>query len=586
MRDCAGFGEWLFICRQGSSLRSGYSAIISAPASIRLALLLASFAAAALGGLLFWAYEGRPHDVPDAGGGRFASVSFSPYRAGESPLARIAPTSEEIAEDLAVLAGRFEGVRTYASLEGLEAVPRFARPLGMTVMQGIWLGREPEVNEREVQSGIELANRYPDVIRQIVAGNEVMLRRDLSREQLAAYIDRVKAAVKQPVTYADVWEFWLKNPELASHVDFITIHILPYWEDDPVPIGRALDHVSAVLAKVQAAFPGKRVMIGEVGWPSSGRMREGALPSLVNEARLVRGFVAFARANGIAYNLFEAFDESWKRSLEGTVGGHWGLYDEAREAKFALSGPVSDDSNWRKHFALATALAGLAVLVAAWRRPGLAFLAQLALAVTAEIFGSVLTLDATLSATIALSPFARILAGLGLAANLLLAAMFLYALAARLQGERWPAAALPSAREALNLLRGRPQPGPALGERMLGLLQFCFVVAAGAITVALLFDPRYRDFPSEAFFLPAFGFAALALLGPMPGTSGSEHREEIVLIALLLGGAVGVLLREGAQNLEALGWSAVLVLLALPWSLALSLRLGRSSVAVPPRHPQ
>ncbi len=539
---------------------------------IRAAMLLASFVVSALGGLLYWAHEGRPHAVPDAGVERAASISYSPYRPGESPLAGIAPTRDEISRDLVALAGRVDAVRSYTSREGLEAVPGFARPLGLKVIQGIWLGREPEVNERELRDGIELANRYPDVIREVVVGNEVMLRRDLAPEQLAAYIDRVKAAIKQPVTYADVWEFWLKNPELAPHVDFVTIHILPYWEDEPIAIDHALDHVSAILQRTEAAFQGKRVMIGEVGWPSAGRMREGALPSLANEARLLRGFVEFARAKGIEYNLFEAFDEPWKRSLEGTVGGHWGLYDQDRKPKFALSGPVSNDPHWRTYFALATDLAGLASLVAAWRRPKRGLKAWLAFAAAAELLGTLLTLDARFTSEISWSPFDWITGAVGVAANGLLAALLLHALMARLGGERWPAGALPSAEEALNLLRGRPLAGPTLGERVLGLLQFGFIVAAAVATVALVVDPRYRDFPSEAFLLPALGFAALALARDGSAPAGSGLREEALLTALLLLGGLGVLIREGPHNTQAVGWAAVLVLLALPWGLKLGAR--------------
>ncbi len=545
---------------------------------MRSAVLLLCFVAAALGGLLYWSHEGRKQAVPDAGVARTASVSFSPYRRGESPLARIAPSLDEISGDLAVLADSVDGVRTYTSLEGLEAVPRFARPLGLKVTQGIWLGREPEVNERELASGIDLANRYPDVIERVIVGNEVMLRRDLTAPELAAYIDRVKAAVRQPVSYADVWEFWLKNPELASHVDFITIHILPYWEDAPVAIGHALDHVSAVLAKVQAAFPGKRVMIGEIGWPSAGRMREGAAASLVNEARLIRGFVSLARDRGLDYNLFEAFDEPWKRSLEGTVGGHWGLYDADREAKFALSGPVSNDRLWRRHYALATGFAALALLLAAWRRPALGLAGCLVFACAAELIGTLLVGDATLTLLISWSPFDWIAGALGLAASALLAVLLLRALAEAFAGGRFPAGPLPSAEEALNLLRGRPLPGPSLGERMLGLLQFGFVVAAAVVTVALVVDPRYRDFPSAAFLLPAVGFAALAWREPAAAAAGSLG-EEALLVALLLLGAAAVLIGEGLRNWEALGWCAVLLLLALPWGVRLARRLRPAGAA-------
>jgi exo-beta-1,3-glucanase (GH17 family) len=553
----------------------------------RWAVVLASLLAGALIDLAYWSYEGRPLAVPDAGAAHFASVSFSPYRRGESPLLEISPTLDEIAEDVQVLAGRADGIRTYTSLEGLEAVPRLARPFGLKVMQGAWLGREPATNEQEIASVIDLAHRFPDVIGRVVVGNEVILRRDLTPAQLAAYIDRVRAAIKQPVTYADVWEFWLKTPELAPHVDFITIHILPYWEDAPIAIEHALDHVTAVLRIVQAAFPGKKVMIGEVGWPSFGRMRAAAAPTLANEARLIRGFIRRARAEGLDYNLFAAFDEPWKRNLEGTVGAHWGLYDVDRAPKFALSGPVSNDPSWPWHFSVSSGIAVLAALWAGLPRRALGFPAWLALAASGELLGTLLMHDAMLTSMICWSPFGWIAGALGLAASALLAAMLTRALATALAGSSWPSQPLPVAAEAINLLRGNPTPGPSLGERGLGLLQFGFVTAAAVATVALVVDPRYRDFPSEAFLLPALGFAAFSFFprGTVAHSAlqnGTHMHEEAVLVALLLLGGIGVLVREGLRNTEALGWCATLLLLALPWALRLA-RARRAARAAGPR---
>src|SRR5262249_38391831 len=41
------------------------------------------------------------------------------------------------------------------------------------------------------------------------------------------------------------------------------------------------------------------------------------------------------------------YDQPWKRRLEGTVGGHWGLFDAyRREAKFAWGGRVSNHPHW------------------------------------------------------------------------------------------------------------------------------------------------------------------------------------------------------------------------------------------------
>src|SRR5262249_7144490 len=130
-------------------------------------------------------------------------------------------------------------------------------------------------------------------------------------------------------------------------VDFVTIHILPYWEDFPVSAGQAGRHVVDVQAKAAATFPGKQVMIGEVGWPSAGRMRDGALPSPSNQARVLADVIAAAKRGNWPTNLMEAYDQPWKRQLEGTVGGHWGLLDgEKRMPKFAWGAPVRDHPMW------------------------------------------------------------------------------------------------------------------------------------------------------------------------------------------------------------------------------------------------
>jgi len=162
------------------------------------------------------------------------------------------------------------------------------------------------------------------------------------------------------VTYADVWEFWLRNRELATAVDFITIHILPYWEDIPIPAAAAASHVEAIRNEVMAAFPGKEVFIGEFGWPSAGRMREGALPSPGSQARSLHEVLALARNQNFRVNLIEAYDQPWKRQLEGAVGGHWGLFDAYdRRLKFVSGRPVSNHPNWQFQAAMGIGLAAL-----------------------------------------------------------------------------------------------------------------------------------------------------------------------------------------------------------------------------------
>src|SRR6185312_8932292 len=128
----------------------------------------------------------------------------------------------------------------------------------------------------------------------------------------------------------------------------VTIHILPYWEDFPVSASAAASHVTDIYKMIVNSFPGKEIMLGEVGWPSEGRMREGALPSPTNQSRVLHDVVSAAKRGNWPINIIEAFDQPWKRQLEGTVGGHWGLYGAYdRRARFVWGGGVSDHPRWR-----------------------------------------------------------------------------------------------------------------------------------------------------------------------------------------------------------------------------------------------
>lgn len=126
-------------------------------------------------------------------------------------------------------------------------------------------------------------------------GSEVLLRRDLPPAELMTDIDRVKAAVHQPVAYADVWNFWEQFPEVASHVDVVLIHLLPYWENTPAGIDHAVQHVDNTYKEITRLFPGKKIAIGETGWPSRGRERADAISSRVNEARFLRAFLTLSQ---------------------------------------------------------------------------------------------------------------------------------------------------------------------------------------------------------------------------------------------------------------------------------------------------
>ncbi len=283
--------------------------------------------------------------TPPNTGGRVASVSYSPTHAGQNgAIERVTP--EDIKADLDVIAPHTRAIRTYSSTNGMELVPDIASRLGLRVTLGAWIDGWPEQDEREIESAIALAKSYRNVDG-IIVGNETLYRNSILHrgenvQDLIAKIQRVKREVSVPVSTAEVWNVWLDHPELVSAVDYLAVHILPYWEG--IPGDAAVDHAMKVYQRLRQAYPGKRIVIAEFGWPSAGLNRKAAVPSPLTEAQVVRDFITRAEAMGIEYSIVEGFDQPWK-TFEGSVGAYWGLFDAGRHAKFALDGAVHRP-NW------------------------------------------------------------------------------------------------------------------------------------------------------------------------------------------------------------------------------------------------
>lgn len=308
----------------------------------RLIALSVIFAAPAL--IVYWLWlQAEPVPVTGVGSAKVACLSYAPYRLpGESPFRnRGKVTPERIQTDLTLLKEVTNCIRTYAVSEGLDAVPAIAKALDMQVMLGIWISRDHQENLSKISAALEVVNQYPESVRALIVGNEVLLRREQTAAGIGQYLQIAQQGTDVPVTYADVWEFWEMNPSLQDHVDFVTVHILPYWEDHPVAVGKSVGHIADTYQHMKTVFPEKRVFIGETGWPSVGRMRGPARPGQVEQARFVREFLAYAQKNEFSdYNLIEAFDQPWKRQLEGAMGGGWGLLSSDGVAKFPMSGQV------------------------------------------------------------------------------------------------------------------------------------------------------------------------------------------------------------------------------------------------------
>jgi exo-beta-1,3-glucanase (GH17 family)/cellulose synthase/poly-beta-1,6-N-acetylglucosamine synthase-like glycosyltransferase len=339
---------------------------------------LTILAVVVLANIAIWTAFNRPVFEQDWRG-TIRGVSFSPYRKNEDPFKNRFPTPAEIDGDLQRLEGKVAAIRTYSSTDGLEMIPALAARHHLRVTAGAWLDKRLAKNEIEINNLIANARTCPNIDRLIV-GNEALLRGDLTVDQLIGYLRRVRSATTLPVSTAEPWHVWLRHPELAREVDFIAIHVLPYWEG--VPADRAVDWVLARYRQVQEAFPGKPVVLAEVGWPSGGPDLHRAAPGAVSQARFVRRFLNLAQAQNLDYFVMEAFDQPWKRGTEGLAGIHWGLFDSARHAKFPLAGPLERHPLWRAELATGTllALAPMALFLLFWsglRRRGRLFYAIL-----------------------------------------------------------------------------------------------------------------------------------------------------------------------------------------------------------------
>jgi exo-beta-1,3-glucanase (GH17 family)/cellulose synthase/poly-beta-1,6-N-acetylglucosamine synthase-like glycosyltransferase len=297
-----------------------------------------------------WGVLRQRQQAPDFKG-ILPSVSYAPFEGTAHPDVDNIPNAEKIRADLKTLAPLTRAIRLYSSTGGVELVPPIANEVGLKVTVGAWIDKNTDRNERELLSAIDLAKRNGNV-NGIVVGNETIYRGEQKIEDLIKLIQRVKGTVNVPVTTGEIWNIWLEHPELASSVDFIAAHILPYWEG--FSDKQAVDQALIIYQKLRDAFPGKRIVIAEFGWPSAGYNLKNADPGPFEQALTLRNFVSRAESIGMEYNIVEAIDQPWK-FFEGGVGPYWGILNAAREPKFAWTGPVVDDAYWK--------LATLALLV-------------------------------------------------------------------------------------------------------------------------------------------------------------------------------------------------------------------------------
>jgi hypothetical protein len=383
----------------------------------------------------------------------------------------------------------------------------------------------------------------------------------------------VKGRVNIPVTYADVWEYWLRYREIAQDVDFVTIHILPYWENMPVRAEQAAAHVIAIQKQVALAFPGKEILIGETGWPSHGRMREAALPSRTNQARIVSEMLDLARRENIRVNLIEAYDSLWKREWEGTVGGNWGLFDGVyRKLKYPAGVAISNYPFWKPQMESGI---GLAILIfaaaglALRRRPSAPRLASwIAVAISAATAGILfgVAADKMFYESYGLG---RLL-GWGSLLTAAIASPMLCANA--LMSGR----ALPTFLELIGPREARTSSVPTM---VLGLVLTVTTLLAGETALGLLFDPRWRDFQFASLTMAVVPFGTLALFNRP--ASGTRPIAETVFAGLFAAAALFAMFNEGFDNWQSLWTCAAYFLLGMTLWRARSVSVAETTSTVP-----
>lgn len=363
----------------GGTAESGTDKMIARIVKLFLCVLVAVTAHA-----MVWRKAERTVYAPEVTG-RVASLSYMPGRDLPSGAKPGAVTPQQIDEDLSLLADWTHAVRTYNATRGMEALPGIAARYGLAVALGIWVETDPKSTRREIEAAITAANRYSNV-RGLIVGNEALLRKEVTVDQLIALLREVRARTQLPVTTAEPWHVWLQYPKLAAEVDYISAHVLPYWEG--LLPEQAVPYAEQIHERLQETFPDKKIQIAEFGWPSGGYNRGAAVTGSIEEGSIVRYFVTTARRRGIDYNLVEAFDQPWKTN-EGTVGTYWGMFDANGKPKFALTGPLRSDHGGTTKLALV--LGGLFCLfILALRR--FTFAQGLAMALAANVAGAAVAL--------------------------------------------------------------------------------------------------------------------------------------------------------------------------------------------------
>lgn len=254
---------------------------------------------------------------------------FSLYEEGQKPGDII--SEAQVRRRMEIIRPHTKWVRSFSCTDGNELIPKVAKELGIKTLVGAWLGNDAEINRREVEGLIILANE--GLVDIAAVGNEVMYRNDLSEEELLGFINEVKSRVPQiPVGYVDAYYEFTHRTNITEACDVILCNCYPFWEG--CPFEHSLAHMQQMYQQATQAANGKKVIITETGWPSQGENTKGAQPSAQSARDYFINTQLWSANEYIPVFYFSSFDESWKVGAEGIVGAYWGIWDKDEKLKF------------------------------------------------------------------------------------------------------------------------------------------------------------------------------------------------------------------------------------------------------------
>jgi len=288
------------------------------------------------------------------------AICYSGYREGQSPDTGIYPTYNEILEDLRILEKKWTYLRLYDCTKHAETVLKVIEKekMNFKVMLGAYIGAErnnfgcpwgaiyseeqlllnKKNNLKQIRKLIKLANKYPQIVFSLSAGNEATVDwtdHYVPVDKVIRYVRLIKKFTRQPVTFCENYVPWYdKLKPLVDEVDFISIHTYPVWEYKN--IHEAMAYTKQNFDSIAQRYPHKPVVITEAGWATNSNGR-GISPENVSEEFqkiYFNDLMKWSKKDNVLIFVFEAFDEPWKGSPEPLEPEkHWGLYTVNRKPK-------------------------------------------------------------------------------------------------------------------------------------------------------------------------------------------------------------------------------------------------------------